>query len=297
MLDWGITVVLWLQQFSPNLDGFFRAVTHLGGEEFVVVAVPLVYWSLDRRTGIRLAVLAIVSGLVNGLAKLWADQPRPFAYDDQVVALTESGSLGFPSGHAQLAVVVWGYLAASARRSWSSIVAVAAVVLVGLSRLYLGVHFPTDVVGGYLIGLGLLLVFLAAWPAVERRLQMTPVPALLLIPALPAGLVLVVRWSETGGRVAGALLGLGLGVLWERRHVGFDTAGSPRQRVLRMLLGGPVLAALWLSPLPVSAGAELLRYLLAGAWVAAGAPWLFVRVGLAPASLDSPDLEDDFAPA
>ena len=122
ILNWGVETIVWLQQFSPQLDLPFKALTFLGNEEFFMLILPFVYWSLDRRTGARLAILFLFSAYVNTVAKALAGQPRPFQYDKAVKPLIRSGGGGFPSGHTQSAVVIWGYLAAAFQRPWLWIV-------------------------------------------------------------------------------------------------------------------------------------------------------------------------------
>ena len=80
ILNWGIEVVLWFQQFSPTLDLPFKALTFMGDEAFYLLLMPLVYWSIDRRTGARLIILLLSSVYLNAVAKVIADQPRPFNY-------------------------------------------------------------------------------------------------------------------------------------------------------------------------------------------------------------------------
>ena len=116
ILDWGIEVVLWFQQFSPALDLPFKSLTFLGNLEFFLILLPVIYWCLDRRLGVRLLILFLISAYINSAAKVIADQPRPFEYDSRVKALVPAGGGGLPSGHTQRAVVVWGYLASQVRR-------------------------------------------------------------------------------------------------------------------------------------------------------------------------------------
>ncbi len=116
VLEWGVDVVLWFQQASPQLDTFFAAFTFLGDEEFFLVLMPLVYWSIDRAVGVRLMVVFLLSGLVNQLVKTVAAQPRPFEYDPRVVQIVEQDGFGLPSGHTQSAVVVWGFLGSVVRK-------------------------------------------------------------------------------------------------------------------------------------------------------------------------------------
>jgi hypothetical protein len=68
-LNWGIDVVLWFQQFSPGLDLPFKALTFMGDEAFYLLAMPLVYWSIDRRTGAGLFFLLLFSAYLNAVAK------------------------------------------------------------------------------------------------------------------------------------------------------------------------------------------------------------------------------------
>ena len=80
LLDQGVDLILWMQRASPRADTFFIGVTMLGGQEFFLAVLPLIYWCVDRRTGVRLSILFLLSGYTNALAKSLIGQPRPFAY-------------------------------------------------------------------------------------------------------------------------------------------------------------------------------------------------------------------------
>ena len=287
LLDWGVDVVLWFQQASPQLDTFFAAFTFLGDEEFFLVALPLIYWSINRSVGVRLMVVFLLSGLVNQVAKHLAAQPRPFAYDSRVVGIVDAEGFGLPSGHTQSAVVVWGFLGSVVRRCWFWVVVGLMVLLIPMSRIYLGVHFPTDVLGGYLLG---ILVLWLWWRFGERLekwfFDQETIHQLIVIAALPA-LAMAVWPTEdmvTGG---GTMVGIGAGLVLERRLIGFDVAGTLLRRMLRFLFGLAILAGLWLGLRAAFDGLEpaillrLIRYSLVGFWGAAGAPWIFLKLGLA----------------
>ncbi|MEW6443514.1 MAG: phosphatase PAP2 family protein [bacterium] len=289
ILDWGVNIVLWLQQYSPLLDLPFIFLTLLGEQSFFVLLLPLLYWCADRRLGIRFAVLFLLSAYFNGAAKAIAAQPRPFEYDPRVRSIFPAGGHGFPSGHAQNAVVVWGYLASSFRRPWLWAAAGLLIALIPLSRIYLGVHFPTDILGGYLMGGALLLLYLRLEPAVEARLRrsrlMLQVLAGLCLPAL---LILLIPAGDAYGIVvAASLMGLGAGSALEARWVRFDTGGRLSTRALRFLVGMLFLLPLgWALETACSGqGAQgflqFLRYLALSLFAAVGMPWVFVRLGLA----------------
>ena len=289
ILDWGISVVIWFQQFSPAFDLPFKAITFMGDQPFFMLLLPLVYWCLNRRLGARLTILFLFSAYLNALAKGFAAQPRPYQYDPRVLSLHNAGGGGFPSGHTQNAVVVWGYLASHFRGVGPWILAGCLMLLIPLSRLYLGLHFPTDLLGGYLLGTALLLLYLRLEPVVTAWLSKKGLAwqlyAGLFVPLL---LVLLVPGNRKFGVIIGAtLMGMGVGFALERRWVRFESGGLWWKRVLRFLVGVPVLFTLWLGLRTAFYGLEpeqfyrFLRYALMGLWSGVGAPWLFLKLKLA----------------
>jgi len=288
LMEWGLRVIAWFQQFSPALDWPFRAFTFMGDEEFFLLLLPLVYWCLDRRMGARLTVAFLVSAYTNAVAKTLAAQPRPLDYaPERVKVLWDATGYGFPSGHTQSAVVVWGYLAAQARRRWVWILAAVMMLFIPLSRIYLGVHFPYDVLGGYVIGAALLLLYLWLEPGIERWLEEKGLIWRLGVATL-APLILMLLFLTPDGVTSGAtLMGMGVGFVLERHWVRFDSGGPVWKRIVRFLLGVVVLVALWLGLRIAFSGLEpallfrFVRYGLVGLWGGLGAPWAFRRLGLA----------------
>ena len=289
ILDWGIAVVHWFQQFSPGLDFPFKALTFLGDLEFFLLFMPLLYWCIDRRIGARLLVLFLFSAYINSIAKLIASQPRPFEYDSTVKALAHAGDGGMPSGHTQSAVVVWGFIAAQVKKPSMWILAGFLIMTIPLSRLYLGVHFPTDLFGGYLIGAVLLMAYLRFAPKIEAGLAKTGIRwQMAAAIGLPACLILLsptdARYAVTAGSV---LLGFAPGMIIERRWIRFRCGGSKLRRSLRFGVGMVFVVALWVglkaafSALTPAVFFQILRYALMGLWCSWGAPWLFVRLKLA----------------
>lgn len=289
LLDWGVDIILWCQQFSPALDQLFIFFTLLGGEDFFMLLLPLVYWCMDRGTGARLTLLFLVSVYVNAVLKVWCGQPRPFQYDESVQKLFDAGGEGFPSGHTQGAVVLWGYLAARFKRKWLFVLAGILIVMIPLSRVYLGVHFPTDLIGGYAIGVVLLLLFIKLVPGVEQwlgsRRLIYPLSGAIALPIL---LVLIFPTGEEYGITAAAsLLGMGVGFALEGELVGFDPAGPWWKKVLRYILGIIIVLILRFGLSGLFSGLEpallfrFIRYTVMGAAGALGIPWIFVRFNLA----------------
>ena len=289
VLNWGIEVVLWFQQFSPALDMPFKALTFLGNEAFYLLFLPLIYWSIDRHTGGWLVFLLLFSACLNAVAKMLADQPRPFNYDLRVKPIAHAGGGGLPSGHTQNAVVVWGYLATRYGNTVGWFIAGFLIMGIPLSRIYLGVHFPTDLLGGYLLGLPILMLYLWLAPRLEQWLVQTKfIWQLLLSLAIP---ILLIFLDPTGNfrvqSMIAALAGVSSGFALERRFVGFSSYGLFWKRAIRYLLGLIILMGLWgglrivFSAMEPAQVFRFIRYFLVGLWGGFGAPWLFVRLKIA----------------
>jgi len=296
VLSWGIDLDVWLQGLgSPALDAIFTALTFVGNIEFYLLLLPLVYWCFDKRTGVRLTLLFLASAYLCYVLKLALDTPRPFEVDpERVRAIVDTASPGFPSAHAMVTTVVWGYLATRfGGRFW--IAGVCVPLVAGVSRLYLGVHFPSDVLGGWL--LGAIVVAAAAYlqDRSARALASLPGSWLAAMAILAPALLTLCCFSTQTLKIASALAAAGLGLVFERRWVRFSEGGSRGARAARFALGVAVvlgahlgLKLLMAPPDAASAVARALlavpRYLFTGFWVAWGAPALFVKTGLATRS-------------
>ncbi len=298
LVPWGTEAILRVQAMihGEGLIAAFKFLTFLGYEEFYLILLPLVYWCVHREWGVSLGYLSISSAWLNSALKYLFAIPRPS--DPRIRILLPETSPSFPSGHAQSAVVNWGYLAYRLRNRVFWIVAVLLMLGIGFSRVVLGVHFPQDVLGGWLIGLVLWLIFLWVQPHIQRRIgAQRRVTQLLGIALLPI-LLIVFHPGDTEGLYpaegaitpASALFGLGVGVVMERAWVRFRADGAWWRRGARFLLGLIVVVVLYVGPrlaLPtemtysLEAIVRFLRYALLGWAVAFLCPWLFVRLRLA----------------
>ena len=291
LIPWGTEAILWVQSFSsPFLDGLLTAVTLLGEEEFYLIFLPLVYWCFSKRAGMRLAYVVLLSTYLNLFLKNLFGIPRPD--DARIRFLRHETTPSFPSNHAQGAVVTWGYLAIQwhSRAFWA--VAMVLIFLSSLSRVYLGVHFPQDVVSGMAIGVLYLLAFnwvTASWRGKWAEFPLVAKASLLVL--LPIAL-LVVHPSQNTAMAMGALSGMGLGFLLEDRFVGFSTDGLWWRRVLRFLVGLILVIVFYgglksVFPTEVTPSLALVwravRYGIVGVVGTFVAPWVFVKTTLAEA--------------
>ncbi|MCS6774311.1 MAG: phosphatase PAP2 family protein, partial [Thermoflexales bacterium] len=260
---------------------FFRAVSFLGEEDFYILFIPLIFWCLHKGIGARFAVLFLTSAYLNSLLKAVFAMPRPYMVDASLYAPLKTPGYGIPSGHTQNAVVTWGYFGTVLRGAWIA-VAVLLPVLIGLSRMYLGDHFPQDVIAGALVGLVLLVVFVILEPQLRNWLSArhTLPMRLGLAALLPPALMLAYMDGVVLGTLWGALIGLTL----EAERVRFDHRAPLLSQVLKLVLGIGVVLALRFglrAILPEGDLSDFLRYAVIGLWVTFGAPWAFVQLRLA----------------
>ncbi len=200
------TITFIQQLASPTLDHFFRLMSGLGSTRAYIVLLLGAYLALDARLGQRLGIFVLVGFYLNFHLKGLVGTERPFLIDPSVARTPEAvptSGPGFPSGHAQLSVTFWGYAAWWLSRRWFWAVALLVVALISLSRLYLGMHFLVDVVGGLAIGAVYTAAAAFAEPfwlslrSVSKPLRaavgfFTPLALLLALPppGLEAGLIM-----------------------------------------------------------------------------------------------------------
>jgi membrane-associated phospholipid phosphatase len=315
ILEFGVRFIVAFQGLGawPTLAAQF--FSYLGTEDFFILALPILYWCVDSMLGIQVAVLLLFTTNVNAALKLALHGPRPYWYSPKVRALASETSFGVPSGHAQTAATIWGLLAASQRKWWGWMIAILLTLLIGLSRLFLGVHFPHDVLLGWLIGGLLLWLVLRFWDQVFAWAKKLSIGGqvlaaflaslmLFLLPLIPFIWLKLTNWQPSQdwamfatqaislidvATVAGTLFGMLLGLVWLAGQGGFQTRGLWWKLVLRYLLGmaGVLIIRYGLKYIfpsgenPLAYFFGYLRYTVIGFWVTGGAPWTFIRVKLA----------------
>lgn len=145
----------WVESIrSPFLNIFFDTISLAGYPTFLILFISFgyFYWSPARFS--RIAMMLFISALINTFLKDFFQDPRPaieLMLDPKV-----GTSYGWPSGHSQIAVTLWGLLAYELKNKWITVGAISTILLIAFSRMYLGVHDFGDVFAGLLIG-GIIL--------------------------------------------------------------------------------------------------------------------------------------------
>jgi membrane-associated phospholipid phosphatase len=303
-----------LQGFSPALDTVMKTFSYLGSTEFYLVLIPLLYWNVDSRVAIRSLMALVASEYAVSATKQLFRQPRPYWASD-VAALSEEPTYGLPSGHSANSFSFWGYLVRNLKEAWVKPVAVFLIVMVGLSRIYLGVHYVHDVIGGWLLALLLLWAFarfdapasafvkkqsLGMQIAMFAGIALVMIALGFVISANPLHALEPVAWAEFATEahspkmaisLAGTLFGGLTGYALMRRYANFSNAGNMGQKALRYAFGvlGVTVLFFGLDAVFASIAADetalgyvlrFVRYATVAMWVTHDYPWLALKAKL-----------------
>jgi len=296
-------------------------ISRLGPGPFIAVFAFL-YLSVDSRIATRLILLYFLSACVRDLLAMSFRSPRPYWLDSRVTTFTakpfSASSYSFPSGHATVGTTLWVYAASLVNKPWAWVAGFSVAILICISRVYLGVHYISDVVAGFLLGLFFVLCFRIAETKLGPIFKQMSFGKLVAYSALAAFAMIAaavfVRWAISNSpdpadwatfakrvrtlkgvaKDAGVVLGLGVGIAMSRRWAPFDASGPWGQRILRTVIAAAVIGPLvWLFRKKIPQEPEVLgtaiQFSLAmfGAWTLSFLlPWIFLRTGLAPRALD-----------
>lgn len=225
---------------TPFFNVFFELVTLAGYPLFLILFLCFGYFALGSKRFYHTSILLILTGLLNTWLKDFGQDPRPaasFALDGRV-----GDSYGWPSGHTQVAVVLWGYLAYSVGRNWAYWAAGIFIFLQAFSRLYLGVHDLGDVTAGFVFG----ALCLAAYIYVQRSADLNAKLSSLALPQMAAAvfgvhMVFLLVYPAHEGHAApywfvGLMMGWLVGRYW-RKHEEVALPGPlPVQMIVASLM-------------------------------------------------------------
>lgn len=147
----------------PVLNEFLLAITALGEETAFLMIGLIVFWCIGKRQGYYLMTVGLAGTVASQLMKIVCRVPRPWVRDSNFTILEAAreaaGGYSFPSGHTQTAVGTFGSIAAFTQKKWIAAICVVLAILVGFSRMYIGVHTPADVLVGALLSAVLIAAF------------------------------------------------------------------------------------------------------------------------------------------
>lgn len=315
LYDFGIALIQALQTLSPALDGVMEFFSFLGRIEFYLLLTPFIYWTFSASLGMRLLLMLVTTGAFSTVLKHLFHQPRPY-WLGGVKELAQETSYGVPSSHASNSLSFWVYLGDKVKQRWLWFLVVVLIFFIGYSRMHLAVHFPHDVLVGWIVGAVMFYAFtrveagIGEWAQRQSALRLVMVGlggslAIIVLGlavlALISGIPDPEPWRELASEarvpndyftLSGALFGAVAGYALMRRTANFRPAPSWTRRGLSYLLGIIVtlliyygldigFAELAADDTPLGYFLRYVRYGCVTLWVTYLAPWTFIKFGLA----------------
>ena len=243
----------------PGLNELMLLVTQLGEETAFLVLALIMFWCVDKRRGYFVMAVGFMGTMVNQVLKLVCAVPRPWVLDPDFSILEQAreaaSGYSFPSGHTSTAVGTFGSIAATEKRRWLRIVCIVLAVLVGFSRMYVGVHTPYDVLVGAACAVLLVICFRPIVMGTSEKAMHILLAALM---AIGIGYLLYVELypfpadfdqhnltsaTNNAYTMLGCLVGMFVVYFGEKKWVNFSTEGAWWVQLIKIALGlGLVLA-------------------------------------------------------
>lgn len=255
---------------TPFLTSLFLILTKLGEEYVFIIATVIVLWCVNKKCGFCILFAGVIGQLTNNFLKLTFKVERPWILDPNfnVVesAIGAAGGYSFPSGHTQIAVTTYGPIAYFYKKNkFISYSMLAIILLVSFSRLYLGVHYPSDVLFSLAFGLSLVLTTCYIF---ERSKSYHIQRTILFVASLiyTVYVFLTVPIFETDSfdffaiefstKFFGGVLGFVLSWYFDEKYIRYTTKGKLAFQLFKIIVG--------------VSGVILLRYILKVAFIKLG---------------------------
>lgn len=269
---------------NPILDYIFIGITMMGSSYFYFLVLPIFYWCVDKRFGLKIGIILLSSIYVNTVVKNVTMVQRPIGYPGIRSIFTQSaGGYSFPSGHAQGTTTFWGTLMFKYNRKCINILGIASIILVSLSRLYLGVHWPVDIIGGILIAVLIIIVGeLVDSIIVESKFDIPLAYKIILAIIVPTALIILFPYTENF-EYMGLASGILIGYFIDGQYFGFTVTNTIKNQIYKIIIGVSiflVLLSVLKYVLPYTNVFNALRYFICGLWFSIGAPLTFNKFKL-----------------
>lgn len=281
---------------TPFIDKLMQFVTYFGQEILIIAVICALYWCADKRFAYQLGFTYFSAGLCVQALKITFRIPRPWVLDPGFhaveSAMPAATGYSFPSGHTQGAASLFMPLSLRMKNTWLKILCIAAFLLVGFSRMYLGCHTPKDV----LVSLAVSIFFAClVWKFQKFLLDDTrylkPIALVLAVISLSAAVYALVlkhsgiieaKYAADCCKAAGAGLGFAAGWYIERTKLNFSTKTDHVWTQILKLTAGLLAALLIKEGFTLLFGssilAKMVEYFILVLWVLVVYPYIFTRL-------------------
>ena len=242
--EWEVALIQWLQSWMGTVGVAVASAFTMLGEDLICVAIiGFLYWCWDKELGKTVGINLLFAVTLCGMIKNIVLRRRPYFDNEGIQCLKKVDSkadlydisaqgYSFPSIHATKAVTLYTSIGLYTKKKiWFVILGVVLPLLIGISRFCLGVHYPTDVIVGWLIGA--LIIFLL--PLLKKKIKNRWIfYAILVLAAVPGWFFCKSTDYYTG---FGFLTGFIVATEFEERFVKFETTRNVLRWILRLLIG------------------------------------------------------------
>lgn len=272
-------IIKYIQSFSsPFLDMFFSFITHVGAQTLGIFLAILFFWCIDKKFGYRFLYGILFSFSLNNVVKGIFKAPRPIGVEGihSSEVQTATGD-SFPSGHSQGNATTVTILIDQFRYKWLIVIGVIMLILVPVSRLYLGVHWPRDVIWGTIIGIVSAIISNKIFNLSNIKGRYILVISLLLY--LSLGLFFP---SDDLFKALGAFTGFIVGMLIEEKYINFNANTSLKNNIIKVIIGllGAGLIYLGFSIFADSIMISFIKYFSITFFAIVIAPIIFIKLKL-----------------
>ena len=239
-MEWEASLIEWMQTHIGNLGGCVELLAFLGAEKGLTILVLIVMFCWKKEVGQRLALIAASVNLWLSMIKSVVLRPRPYMkYQDRIkpLVLDEKGAAmdasthgySFPSMHSASIPALYFSLAMEAKKKWLWILAAVLTILVGVSRPVAGMHYPTDVLAGWILGFTVIGIFALLDRYIHNEWLYHMI---LLVSALPG--LFYARTNDYFSSL-GCLIGAIAAIHFEKKYVGFQETRKISAMILRVI--------------------------------------------------------------
>lgn len=278
--QWQYHFILWVQSFhNPFLNHAAVVLSYLGTESFYILLLPIVFLTVSRKHGLRLAYVFLTSMFINAWLKSVFLIARPIGVPGiRSYYMSSATGMSMPSGHAQGTMTFFTVVSHWCRQRWILWIGMLLVLLIGVSRLYLGLHWPFDVMVGWAIG---LVVGRIGW-TIGRWWTYRNVPfrfSLVFAVLFPA-LLCSFTHDSTAIEYAALLFSMGTGAVLEKQFIRSAIDNVWWKRVCAGVMGiAGIFAIQWLLKGQMSDPLwRVVSDLFIGWWTTVIAPWIFLKL-------------------
>ena len=239
-MEFELNIIRAIQSIAnPFLDGLFQFITMFGEEAILIPLIAVIYWAFNKKMGEYIAYASLTSVLVNGAIKDIFKAKRPIG-EPGIRSLKVETATGysFPSGHTQGTASFWSAIAIYLKNNYMYAISALIIILVAISRLYLGVHYPKDVLFGAIFGILTSFITYKLFNKVNNKIALYFGTFIIFIPAL------LYAHSADFIKGMGTFLGFALGIYVEKKYVNFSVEGKSINKILRVVIGLAILILL-----------------------------------------------------